>query len=125
VARWGRRYPLELKIRGARGIGERPGQPSGHMERRWTHGGWLVVLDKDFGKPWDVRLSWETMGHGGRTILVVGGHRTCAVREGVASRAEPWARRACPGGSNGLASRPFMERRPATPWPKWPRASVD
>jgi hypothetical protein len=68
----GRRYPLELKIKGVKTRAESIDQLSGYMDRCGALEGWLVVFDKDFGKPWDKKLSWETVGHEGRTIHVVG-----------------------------------------------------
>jgi hypothetical protein len=68
----GRRYPIELKIKGVKSRAESLGQLSGYMDRCGASEDWLVVFDKDFGKPWDRKLSWETMVHEGRTIHVVG-----------------------------------------------------
>jgi hypothetical protein len=68
----GRRYPLELKIKGVKSRAESIDQLSGYMDRCGASEGWLVVFDKDFGKPWDRKLSWETIRHDGKTIHVVG-----------------------------------------------------
>ncbi|MDR1308696.1 MAG: hypothetical protein LBL95_02160, partial [Deltaproteobacteria bacterium] len=68
----GRRYPLELKIKGVKSRIESVNQLSGYMGRCGAFEGWLVVFDKDFDKPWERKLSWETMVHEGKTIHVVG-----------------------------------------------------
>ncbi|MDR1110675.1 MAG: AAA-like domain-containing protein [Deltaproteobacteria bacterium] len=68
----GRRYPVEVKIKGVKTRAESIKQLSGYVDKCWASEGWLVVFDKDFGKPWDRKLSWETMGHEDKTIHVVG-----------------------------------------------------
>jgi hypothetical protein len=72
VAYKGRRYPLELKIKGAKGRAESIGQLSCYMDRCGASDGWLVVFDKDFNKPWEKKLSWEAIDHEGKAIRVVG-----------------------------------------------------
>jgi hypothetical protein len=68
----GHRYPVEVKIKGVKSRARSIKQLSGYMDKCGATEGWLVVFDKDFGKPWDKKLSWETIDHEGKTIHVVG-----------------------------------------------------
>ncbi|MDR1166511.1 MAG: ATP-binding protein, partial [Deltaproteobacteria bacterium] len=68
----GRRYPIELKIKGVKTRAASVKQLSGYMDRLGASDGWLVVFDKDFAKPWGEKLSWDTVSHEGGTIRVVG-----------------------------------------------------
>lgn len=68
----GRRYPLELKIKGIKSRVESLTQLSGYMDKCGATEGWLVVFDNNFEKPWNERLSWETIDHEGKRIHVVG-----------------------------------------------------
>jgi hypothetical protein len=47
-------------------------QLSGDMDKGGASEGWLVVFDQDSQKPWDEKLSWETVDNQGRTIHVAG-----------------------------------------------------
>jgi hypothetical protein len=68
----GRRYPLELKIKGNKSHTESLEQLFGYMNKCLASVGWLVVCDKDFTKPWDEKITWDTQEYKGKTIHVVG-----------------------------------------------------
>ncbi|MDR1164849.1 MAG: hypothetical protein LBO66_03080 [Deltaproteobacteria bacterium] len=68
----GRRYPLELKIKGERILKKSLERLYGYMDTCGASEGWLVVFDKDFGAPIKGGLTWETLDYKGRTINVVG-----------------------------------------------------
>jgi hypothetical protein len=68
----GQCYPLELKIKGVKSREQSYEQLSGYMDKCGASTGWLVVFDKDFKKPWDGKLFWETVERKGKTIHVAG-----------------------------------------------------
>jgi hypothetical protein len=68
----GRRYPLELKIKGHKSQNESLEQLFAYMNKCLASEGWLVVFDKDFSKPWDEKIYWDTLEYNGKTIHVVG-----------------------------------------------------
>jgi hypothetical protein len=68
----GVRYPLELKLKGARSLEDGLIQLSGHMDRCGSATGWLVVFDMNPKTPWGEKLYWETREVGARTVHVVG-----------------------------------------------------
>jgi hypothetical protein len=69
----GRRYPLELKlVRDARTREEGIGQLSRCLGTLGCGEGWLLLFDVASAAPWEQRLTWETIEHGGRRIHVVG-----------------------------------------------------
>ncbi|MDR1167093.1 MAG: ATP-binding protein, partial [Deltaproteobacteria bacterium] len=68
----GRHYPIELMIKGVKTRAASVKQLSANMDRLGASDGWLVVFDKDFGKPWGKKLSWDAVSHEGGTIRVVG-----------------------------------------------------
>lgn len=69
----GRRYPVELKlVRGAKTREEGLAQLARYMDTLGATEGWLVLFDRQSGRSWDKRLTWETVAQDGRTIHVVG-----------------------------------------------------
>jgi hypothetical protein len=72
VSYLGRRYPLELKIKGRLSREESLEQLSGYMDRCGAAEGWLVVFDRNFKKPWQEKITWETKIYKALTIHVVG-----------------------------------------------------
>ncbi|MDR0549100.1 MAG: hypothetical protein LBI10_06805, partial [Deltaproteobacteria bacterium] len=68
----GRRYPLELKIKGRKSLEESFEQLSEYMNKCLASEGWLVVFDKNFDKLWPEKLYWKTQEYKGYTIHVVG-----------------------------------------------------
>jgi hypothetical protein len=67
----GNRYPLELKIKGHKSQDESIKQLLGYMNKSLSEEGWLVVFDKDFAKPWNEKISWETKKYKNKTIHIV------------------------------------------------------
>jgi hypothetical protein len=70
----GREFPIELKIR-TRHYSERVSieQLMRYMDSCLAREGWLVVFDRDQGKPWAEKLTWETKDMpNGRKVHVVG-----------------------------------------------------
>jgi hypothetical protein len=43
-----------------------------YMNKLRTKDSWLVIFDKDFTKPWDEKIYWETQEYKGKTIHIVG-----------------------------------------------------
>ncbi|MDR0548068.1 MAG: hypothetical protein LBI10_01435, partial [Deltaproteobacteria bacterium] len=68
----GRRYPLELKIKGRKSLEESFEQLSEYMNKCLASEGWLVVFDKNFDKLWPEKLYWNIQEYKGYTIHVVG-----------------------------------------------------
>jgi hypothetical protein len=66
------RYPVELKIKGVKSREESIAQVLGYMDKCGSSAGWLVVFDRDYSKPWDEKIFWETLDRDGRTVHVVG-----------------------------------------------------
>lgn len=67
-----RRYPLEMKVKGVLGREKSFSRLLLYMDKCGASEGWLVVFDQDFQKPWDKKLTWETLERDGQTIHVVG-----------------------------------------------------
>ena len=69
-------YPLEIKIKssieGPKKFEDSLEQLYQYMDKLRTKDGWLVIFDKDFAKPWDEKIYWETQEYNGKTIHVVG-----------------------------------------------------
>jgi hypothetical protein len=68
----GRDYPLEIKIHGSKTREASLEQLFVYMNRIRAAEGWLVVFDKDFSKPWDVKTFWETQDYKDKIIHIVG-----------------------------------------------------
>jgi hypothetical protein len=68
----GIRYPVELKVKGAMAREESVAQVLGYKDKSGSSVGWLVVFDRDFTKPWEEKLTWETLDRGGKAVRVVG-----------------------------------------------------
>jgi hypothetical protein len=68
----GRDYPLEIKIHGSKTREASLEQLFGYMNKTRAAEGWLVVFDKDFSKPWDVKIFWETQCYKEKIIHIVG-----------------------------------------------------
>ncbi|MDR1296372.1 MAG: hypothetical protein LBO05_03160, partial [Deltaproteobacteria bacterium] len=67
-----KRYPVELKIKGAKPLEENLEQLSGYMDRCGTSEGWLVIFDKSLVRLWDDKIYWETKTYKDKTIHLVG-----------------------------------------------------
>ncbi|MDR1296620.1 MAG: hypothetical protein LBO05_04455, partial [Deltaproteobacteria bacterium] len=67
-----KRYPVELKIKGAKPLEENLEQLSGYMDRCGTSEGWLVIFDKSLVRLWDDKIYWETQTYKDKTIHLVG-----------------------------------------------------
>jgi hypothetical protein len=67
----GIRYPLELKIKGHERKEESIEHLKSYMNKCLATEGWLVVFDKDFKKPWDQKISWNTIQDNDKSIHVV------------------------------------------------------
>jgi hypothetical protein len=72
VSYLGRRYPVELKIKYRLSLEKSMEQISGYMDRCGAAEGWLVVFDRNFKKPWQEKITWETKIYKALTIHVVG-----------------------------------------------------
>jgi hypothetical protein len=72
VSYLGRRYPVELKIKGRLSLEKSLEQISGYMDKCGAVEGWLVVFDSNFKKPWQKKISWETKIYKDLSIHVVG-----------------------------------------------------
>ncbi|MDR1083633.1 MAG: hypothetical protein LBP22_01960 [Deltaproteobacteria bacterium] len=57
VSYLGRRYPLELKIKGRLTLEESLEQLSGYMDKCGADEGWLIVFARNFKKPWQEKIS--------------------------------------------------------------------
>jgi hypothetical protein len=66
------RYPVELKIKGVKSREESIKQILGYMDKCGSSAGWLVVFDRDSGKSWDEKISWETLDRNSKIIHMVG-----------------------------------------------------
>jgi hypothetical protein len=67
-----KRYPVELKIKGAKPLKGSLEQFSGYMDRCGTSEGWLVLFDKSLVRSWDKKIYWETKTYKDKTIHLVG-----------------------------------------------------
>ena len=66
-------YPVEIKVRyGPKTLPDGLAQLGEYMDKLGETTGWLVLFDRDKGKAWDEKISWETETVGGRTVHVVG-----------------------------------------------------
>jgi hypothetical protein len=68
------RYPVELKVREARRSDPASAgieQLGAYMDACGAREGWLVIFDRRPDIPWDQRIGWKTVEHGGRTIHIV------------------------------------------------------
>jgi hypothetical protein len=67
-----KRYPLELIIKGRLTLEENLEQLFWYIDKCGADEGWLVVFDRNFKKPWQEKISWETKIYKDLTIHVVG-----------------------------------------------------
>jgi hypothetical protein len=65
-------YPVMAMLRPQKGLEDRLEQIKGHMDRYGAREGWLVIFDRESGKPWEEKISWETREVGGARIHLVG-----------------------------------------------------
>jgi hypothetical protein len=68
----GKRYPVELKIKGNLSLEKSMKQLSGYMDKCGADEGWLIVFDRNFKKPWKEKISWETKKYKALTIHAAG-----------------------------------------------------
>jgi hypothetical protein len=68
----GRRYPVEIKIKGNASEDESLEQLFGYMNKCGAEVGWLVVFDKNFDKPWNEKIFWDTREYKGAIIHIAG-----------------------------------------------------
>jgi hypothetical protein len=57
----GIRYPLKLKIKGHKSQEESIRRLKSYMDKCLASEGWLLTFDKDYSKPWNEKISWETI----------------------------------------------------------------
>ncbi|MDR0622052.1 MAG: ATP-binding protein [Deltaproteobacteria bacterium] len=67
----GIRYPLEIKIKGHKSQDESIKQLKSYMNKCLASEGWLISFDKDFTKPWNDKISWETRSDDNKIIHLV------------------------------------------------------
>jgi hypothetical protein len=68
----GRKYPIELKIKGHKSFAESLEQEWKYIDISGASEGWLVIFDRSEDKIWDDKITWETQEYKGKTIHVVG-----------------------------------------------------
>ena len=69
----GRSYPMELKLSGRRARAEGLEQTAGYMDVCGAKEGWLVIFDRDAGRPWEEKIYWQDEPlPDGKTVHVVG-----------------------------------------------------
>ncbi len=69
----GKKYPIELKIlRGEKSFSEGLEQLSVYMDKVGSSEGWLVLFDRDTGKPWEEKLYMRFEENKGKRITVAG-----------------------------------------------------
>jgi len=66
------RFPLELKLRGNSTREAMLRQLRDYLDLCGQREGWLVVFDRDSGKRWEERLTWEDLDYDGCAMHIVG-----------------------------------------------------
>jgi hypothetical protein len=66
------RYPIELKIKGAKSREKYYEQLFGYMDKCGSPVGWLIIFNMNPKTNWNDKLFWETLDYRGKTIHVVG-----------------------------------------------------
>ncbi|MDR1086508.1 MAG: hypothetical protein LBP22_17040 [Deltaproteobacteria bacterium] len=72
VSYFGKRYPVELKIKENLSLEKSLEQFSGYMDKCGASEGWLVVFDRNFKRLWKEKIFWETKKYKDLTIHAVG-----------------------------------------------------
>jgi hypothetical protein len=65
-------YPVMAMMRPQKGLEDRLEQIRDYMDVCGAKEGWLVIFDRESGKPWEEKISWETREVGGARIHLVG-----------------------------------------------------
>jgi len=69
----GKKYPIELKLRyGSRTEQDGLEQLGAYMDKAGVREGWLIIFDRESGKPWEQKIYWKTVDVPQGRIHVVG-----------------------------------------------------